>query len=79
MQNGTQQTRTQKRKSNRDEFFILFKTEAAAHERMVMRNRAYRAAGNRKDIACKLEHPDGWVVCDLRTAIETEMPYAWAA
>lgn len=79
MQTANQQKPTETKKQSREEFFLIFKDEKSATARMKLKNRAYRAAGNFKDIACKIEHPDGWVVCDLRAAIATEMPYEFAA
>jgi hypothetical protein len=30
-------------------------------------------------IVAMVEHPDGWAVCDLETAIDTGLTYEWAA
>ena len=55
-----------------------FENESDARTIMANRNRASRRAGS-PDLACLVEGPDdGWTVCDLRTAIETELPYEWS-
>jgi len=53
----------------------VFKTEAAAIERCTTKNKACKAAGNTKDIYAVVEHPDGFAVVDLDTAIELECEY----
>ncbi len=50
--------------------------EADAYMRM--KNRAH-AQGDRQ-VFCLLEGPDAgqWTVMDLKSAVETELPYTWA-
>ena len=40
-----------------------------------VRNKACRRAGNFRDVLAIVEHPDGWALCDLSTAIELELGY----
>lgn len=56
-------------------YFREFAHLATAHDRMIIRNQT-SADGT---IYCLIEGPDdgGGTVCDLRTAIETQLPYSW--
>lgn len=59
---------------------IIFNTENAeldATERMVIKNKAAERAGS-DDVFCTVEHPEGWAVVDIKTAIELGGPYSWS-
>ncbi len=53
--------------------------EATATRAMKNQNRAYKAAGNKKDLMVLVEGPDlgEWSVMPLEEAIENEMSYSW--
>ena len=55
-------------------YFNIFKIEEYAYRRMVIKNRVSQNG----TIFCLLDHPDGWAVMDLKSAIETELPYKWS-
>lgn len=53
-----------------------FATENEAMDRMRLKNRASRAAGNRRDTYAVVDGPlDNWAVVDLRTAIDIGTGY----
>ena len=55
-----------------------FEDHDNAYECMIKLNKLSKATG-RKDIHCIVNGPDNdFVVCDLDTAIELELPYEWA-
>jgi hypothetical protein len=55
-------------------YFRTFQTSEEAEARMKMRNRAAQDG----TIYCLLDGPeDNFVVADLKTAIETGLPYSW--
>lgn len=58
-------------------YLRVFDDQETAFQRMRTKNQAARAA-NCRDIYCLLEHPDGWAVADLATAIEIGIPYEWS-
>lgn len=48
-------------------------------DRMVLKNRSCRAAGNRRDLYCLVPDPtQPWAVVDLATAIDLGLGYEWA-
>ena len=53
----------------------VYKTEKMAIDFCSIRNKAAQRAGNTRDIMAVVEHPEGFAMCDIRTAIETELPY----
>jgi hypothetical protein len=53
----------------------LFKSEATAMERCSQKNKACKLAGNMRDVYAVVEHPVGFAVVDLKTAIELESGY----
>lgn len=56
-----------------------FSDRQQAHDRMVLKNRACRAAGNHREIYCLVPGPnDNWAVTDLKTAIDLGLGYEWA-
>jgi hypothetical protein len=60
-------------------YLAEFSDRQAAHDRMTMKNRACRAAGNHRDIYCLVAGPNKpWAVVDLGTAIDLGMGYEWA-
>lgn len=54
-----------------------FASRDEAMERMRLRNRAAKLAGNREVIAVVAGPDAGWSVVDLRTAIELGCGYTW--
>lgn len=56
-----------------------FSDRQQAHDRMTLKNRACRAAGNHRDIYCLVTGPNQpWAVVDLPTAIELGSGYEWS-
>ncbi len=56
--------------------FFATEQEAKAHSHTLTRA---HAKGDR-EIFCVMAGPEAnWACCDLRTAIESEMPYSWSA
>ena len=54
----------------------------AEHEKAAVwaRTKTKAHAKGDREIFVVVEGPeDDWVVCDLKTAIETELPYSWEA
>lgn len=64
-------------KAIRAKFLKIEKTQAAANELCRIKNRAFAAAGNRRDVAAVVEHPEGWAVMDLTSAIAVGVGYSW--
>lgn len=56
------------------EFMKVFKQEHDALSRMRNKNRANRMSGW---LWVVVEHPEGWAVVDVRTAIEMNASYRW--
>jgi len=54
-------------------YFRIFETETQAWNRMLMVN---KAACN-GDVVVILEHPEGWALMDLPSAVKTSLPYSW--
>jgi len=52
----------------------VFTTYDEAFNRMLLTN---LAAGDNSPVVCLVEHPDGWAVCDIQTAIDTGLQYEW--
>ena len=62
----------------RDSYCRMFGSESKAVEACKMRNRAYKAAGNHRDLAVVIAGPsDNYAVMDAASAIEMEVPYSW--
>jgi uncharacterized protein (DUF2126 family) len=62
-------------KTKNETVLRVYKTENTAIQFATIRNKAAERAGNFHDIMAVVEHPEGFAMCDLRTAIETELPY----
>jgi len=60
-------------------YLAEFDDRQQAHDRMTMKNRACRAAGNLRDIYCLVAGPNKpWAVVDLPTAIDLGCGYEWS-
>ena len=69
-------TTTANRRSNRQESYLkVFTTRDAARDWMKMKNRTNRLP---RHLWVVVEHPEGWAVVDVRTAIEAGFGYEWA-
>ncbi len=67
---------TRRTSSNRQESYLrVFDTKNAARDRMELKNRANRMPRWTWAI---VEHPEGWAVVDIRTAIEMGLGYEWS-
>lgn len=56
-----------------------FSDRNEAYDRMTLKNRSCRAAGNNRDIYCLVPGPsDNWAVVDLATAIDLGLGYEWS-
>jgi len=62
-------------KTKTERVMRVYKTENDAIAFATIRNKAAERAGNFHDIMTVIEHPEGFAMCDIRTAIETELPY----
>jgi hypothetical protein len=59
-------------------YLVRFDSEKSAMDRMRLKNRACRMAGNRRDIYAVVPGPEGdWAVVDIKTAIELGAGYRW--
>lgn len=60
-------------------YLAEFSDRQQAHDRMKLKNRACRAAGNQRDIYCLVSGPsDNWAVMDLASAIDLGLGYEWS-
>jgi hypothetical protein len=53
----------------------VFTNENKAYEIMRSRNSAAKRAGNFRDVLCVVDHPEGWALMDLNTAIANDFCY----
>jgi hypothetical protein len=59
-------------------YLKTFKSESRAMDVMRLKNRACKAAGNRRDLFAVIPGPeDNWAVIDIRSAIEIGSGYRW--
>lgn len=59
-------------------YIKVFTDENKAWDWMVMKNKACKMANNFKDVFCTIEHPEGFAVVDITTAIDIGSPYSWS-
>jgi hypothetical protein len=61
-----------------DIYIKVFENENKAWNWMVMKNKSCKLAGNFRDIFCVTEHPEGYAVVDLTTAVDLGCGYSWS-